>query len=72
MNRREKLSDARDDITVFFEKGTFPFKGNLFKAKKRRIKKEPKIALDILGMNQRTLTMICLKIILIFQYLLLC
>ena len=42
MNRREKLSDARDDITVFFEKGTFPFKGNLFKAKKRRIKKEPK------------------------------
>ena len=40
MNRREKLSDARIDITGFFEKGTFPFKGNLFKAKKKKNQKK--------------------------------
>ena len=28
-----KLLDARKDILVFFEKGTFPYKGNVFKTK---------------------------------------
>ena len=27
------MSDARDEIIVFFEGGTFPFKGNVFKTK---------------------------------------
>ena len=39
--------------------------------KKNKKRKEAKIFLNILRMNQRTLTMICLKIILIFQYLVL-
>ena len=29
----KKLSDARDDIIDLFEKGTFPYKGNVFKTK---------------------------------------
>ena len=29
----KKLLDARKDILVFFEKGTFPYKGNVFKTK---------------------------------------
>ena len=63
-------------LLVFFEKGTFPYKGNVLKQKKKNQKKnkkrkEAKIFLNILRMNQRTLTMICLKIILIFQYLVL-
>ena len=28
------LSDARNDINGFFDKGTFPYKGNVFKTKK--------------------------------------
>ena len=28
-----KLFDARDDIIDLFEKGTFPYKGNVFKTK---------------------------------------
>ena len=39
--------------------------------KKNKKRKEAKNFLNILRMNQRTLTMICLKIILIFQYLVL-
>ena len=35
-----KLSDARDDLIGFFEKGTFPYKGNVFKTKKEESKKE--------------------------------
>ena len=29
----KKLFDARDDIIDLFEKGTFPYKGNVFKTK---------------------------------------
>ena len=29
----KKLSGARDDIIDLFEKGTFPYKGNVFKTK---------------------------------------
>ena len=61
-------------LLVFFEKGAFPYKGNVLKKKnqkKNQKRKEAKIFLNILRMNQRTSTMICLKIILIFQYLVL-
>ena len=30
-----KLSDARDEIINLFEKGTFPYKGNVFKTKEK-------------------------------------
>ena len=33
-----KLSDARDGIIDFFEKGRFPFKGNVFKTKEEESK----------------------------------
>ena len=36
-----KLFDARDDIIDLFEKGTFPYKENVFKTKKES-KKESK------------------------------
>ena len=36
----KKLSDARDDIIDLFEKGTFPYKGNVFKTKEEESKKE--------------------------------
>ena len=32
----KKLFDARDDIIDLFEKGTFPYKGNVFKTKKKK------------------------------------
>ena len=32
----KKLFDARDDIIDLFEKGTFPFKGNVFKTKEEK------------------------------------
>ena len=35
-----KLSDARKVIISFFEKGTFPYKGNVFKTKKEESEKE--------------------------------
>ena len=35
-----KLFDARDDIIDLFEKGTFPYKGNVFKTKEEESKKE--------------------------------
>ena len=31
----KKLFDARDDIIDLFEKGTFPYKGNVFKSKEK-------------------------------------
>ena len=31
----KKLSDARNDIIDLFEKGTFPYKGNVFKTKEK-------------------------------------
>ena len=66
------MFDARDDAIDIFEKGTFPCKDNVFKTKKKRIekgKKEKKF-LNMLRMNQRILTMICLNNILILKYLL--
>ena len=36
----KKLSDAREDIIDLFEKGTFPYKGNVFKTKEEESKKE--------------------------------
>ena len=37
-----KLSDARDEIINFFEKGIFPYKYNTFKQKKKSQKKNQK------------------------------
>ena len=34
------MSDARDGIIDLFEKGTFPYKGNVFKTKEEESKKE--------------------------------
>ena len=34
----KKLSDVRDEIIDLFEKGTFPYKRNIFKKKKRKIR----------------------------------
>ena len=78
-----KLPDARDDIIDLFRKRTFPYKGNVFKTKEEeseeesggnkleKIKDDYKKMSNILRMNQRALTMTCLKIILVFQYLVL-
>ena len=35
-----KLFDARDDIIDLFEKGTFPYKGNVFKTKEEKSQEE--------------------------------
>ena len=32
----KKLSDVRDEIIDLFEKGTFPYKGNVFQTKKKK------------------------------------
>ena len=71
-----KLSNARDDIIDLFEKGTFPYKGNVFKTNKQKIESEEnklkKLKDDYknfsnkLRMNQKVLTMNCLKNIFIF------
>ena len=37
-----KLSDARDNISDFFENGTFPYKGNACKTKKEESEEESK------------------------------
>ena len=37
-----KLFNARRDIIGFFEKGIFPFKGNVFKTKEEEWKEESK------------------------------
>ena len=34
------MLDARKDIIRFFEKGTFPYKGNIFKTKEERWEEE--------------------------------
>ena len=34
------MSDARDDIIDLFEKGTFPYKGNVFKTKEEKSEEE--------------------------------
>ena len=38
----KKLFDARDEIINFFGKGTFPYKGNVFKTKEKEESKESK------------------------------
>ena len=38
-----KLSDARDEIIGFFEKGIFPYKGNVFKTKEEEESEENKL-----------------------------
>ena len=38
-----KLLDARKDIIGFFEKGTFPYKGNVFKTKEEEESQENKL-----------------------------
>ena len=38
-----KLSDAKNDIIGFFDKETFPYKGNVFKIKKEKLEKESKM-----------------------------
>ena len=35
-NRVLKLTDVRDEIIDLFEKGIFPFKGNVFKTKEEK------------------------------------
>ena len=72
----KKLFDAKDDIIDLFEKGTFPYKGNVFKTNKQKIESEEnklkKLKDDYknfsnkLRMNQKVLTMNCLKNIFIF------
>ena len=63
----KKLSDARDDIIDLFEKGTFLYKGNVFKTEaESEENKLEKFFSNILRMNQRVLTMNCLKNIFIF------
>ena len=34
----KKLLNARKDIISFFEKGTFPYRGNVFKTKEKKIR----------------------------------
>ena len=68
MESAKKLSDARDEIITFFGKGVFPYKGNVFKTKeKEESEKNQKKTnfLNILRMNQKVLTLIYLKNILI-------
>ena len=64
MESPRKLSDTRDEIVDLFEKGTFPYKGKEEKKKKKKNQKKT-IFLNILRMNQKVLTMICLKNLLI-------
>ena len=62
------MSDARDEVITFFGKGVFPYKGNVFKTKeKEESEKNQKKTnfLNILRMNQKVLTLIYLKNILI-------
>ena len=58
------MFDGRDEIIDLFEKGTFPSKGNVFKTKEKEELEETNF-LNILRMNQKVLTIICLKNILI-------
>ena len=54
------MSDARDDIIDLFEKGTFPYKGNVFNTKEEeseenrleKIKDNYKNISNILRINQ--------------------
>ena len=37
------MTDARDEIIDLFEKGTFPYRGNVFKTKKEEESEENKL-----------------------------
>ena len=43
---QKKLSDARDEIINLFEKGIFPYKGNVFKTKEKEESEEESEKLD--------------------------
>ena len=70
-NRREKksfkickkLQNARKDIKDLFEKGIFPYRGNVFKTKKNQKKT------NFSNISRMVSTMICLKSILILNHL---
>ena len=72
------MFDARDNIIDLFEKGTFPFKGNVFKTEEEKseenkfekIKDDYKKFIRYIE-DYESKTMTCLKIILVFQYLVL-
>ena len=80
-----KLSDARKIIISFFEKGTFPYKGNVFKTKKEeseeeseknrleKIKDDYKKSIEYIENESKSikLNMNCLEIMLILYYLVL-
>ena len=74
-----KWFDVRDDIIDISEKGIFPYNDNAFKIKKEESEENKfekrKVTIknlsNILKMNQRASTIICLEIILVFQYLVL-
>ena len=80
-----KLLDARKDIIGFFEKGTFPYKGNVFKTKKEeseeeseknrleKIKDDYKKSIEYIENESKSikLNMNCLEIMLILYYLVL-
>ena len=73
------LFDARDYIIDLFDKGTFPYKGNVFKTKEEESEEnklgKKKMAIknlsNTLRMNQRVLTMNYSKNIFMLQYLML-
>ena len=68
------MFDARDEIIDLFEKGIILYKNNVFKQKKKRNQKKNYTKTNfqkILRMNQKVLTMSCLKNILNLQYLVL-
>ena len=58
------MFDAREDIINFFKRGTFPYKGDVFKAKEEseeseekkseKIKDDFKKFIEYMRMNQRT------------------
>ena len=68
-----KLSDARDEIINLVEKGISPYKDNAFKPKEedeseeKSEKERLKNLSNMLRMNQRVLTIICLKTVLILS-----
>ena len=59
-----KLQNARKNVIDVFEKGIFPYRGNVFKTKEES---EENKFLNILRTKQKILTMLCSIIILILQ-----
>ena len=66
-----KLLDVRKHIIDLFEKGTFPYKGNVFKTKEKEKLEEESEELEenkffrCIENESKLLTMICLKHILV-------